>query len=128
MNNKGQSLVLFIIIIPIMLLLIFLVYDVGNMILLKQELNNINYIAIDYGIDHLNEPNIEENIHNIITKNKSNIDKIEINIEDNIIYIDLESKIKNKISIIKQINNFNIKSSYIGYLENNKKIIERNNR
>ena len=125
MNNKGQSLVLFVITIPILLLILFMVYDIGSMVLLKEQLDNISYITIDYGIDNLSDNNIEEKIREMIIKNKNDIDKININIEDGIIKIKLEDKINNKISIIKNLDNLKVTSSYIGYLENSKKIIRK---
>lgn len=127
MNNKGQSLVLFVMTVPIIFMLLFMVYDIGNMILLKQTLNNINYLALDYGLDNIDNENITSKLNNVILKNKNDIDKININIHDNKIYIDLEDNIDTRISLIKSINVFNIKSSYVGYIQDDKKIIERDN-
>ena len=47
-NNKGQSLVMFVLIIPIFLLILTLVYDVGNAIYEKDRLSNNNYLTIEY--------------------------------------------------------------------------------
>jgi len=47
MNNKGQSLILFVLLFPIIFLILVLVYDIGNMILLKLELDNINKLVMD---------------------------------------------------------------------------------
>ena len=47
-NNKGQSLVMFVLIIPIFLLILTLVYDVGNAIYEKDRLSNTNYLTIEY--------------------------------------------------------------------------------
>ena len=46
LNNKGQSLVLFIVIIPIIIGIMVMVIDIGNVIYEKQELDNINKISI----------------------------------------------------------------------------------
>ena len=46
-NNKGQSLVMFVLIIPIFLLILTLVYDVGNAIYEKDRLSNTNYLTIE---------------------------------------------------------------------------------
>lgn len=123
MNNKGQSLVTFVLVIPIAVLIFMMIYDIGNMVLLKSELNNINYLAIDYGLSNINEEDVKERINSLIVKNKSNIENILINIEDNKIYIILEDSIDSKISL-KKI--FKVKSSYVGYFDNDKKKIERN--
>ena len=53
LNNKGQSLVMFIILIPIFLLIITLVYDVGNALYEKNRLSNTSYMVIEYGLDNI---------------------------------------------------------------------------
>ena len=93
------------------------------MVLLKNELDNINNIALDYGLDNINEENIKDKIETLIIKNKNDINNISINMEDNKIYIILEDSVNTKISFG---NIFNVKSSYVGYIDNDKKIIERN--
>ena len=52
-NNKGQSLVMFVLIIPIFLLILTLVYDVGNAIYEKDILSNTNYLTIEYGLNNI---------------------------------------------------------------------------
>ena len=47
MNSKGQTLVLFVLILPIIVFIMLLVIDVSNMFITKQELNNINKITND---------------------------------------------------------------------------------
>lgn len=123
MNNKGQSLVTFILIFPVLFLIFVVVYDIGSMVLLKNELDNINYLVLDYGIDKKDTENVTEKIHDLIIKNKSNIDNINIDIKDDKLYITLEDSIDTKISFG---NIFNVKSSYVGYMDGDKKIIERN--
>lgn len=125
MNNKGQSLITFVLMIPILLLILFMVYDIGNMVLLKLNLDNINYLAIDYGLDKLDDSDLNNKLTQMINKNKSDIDSIDIVIEDGKIKIVLEDKINNKLSLINKMNLFKIKSKYIGYKEEDKKIIRR---
>ena len=124
MNNKGQSLVTFILIMPILFLIVIMVYNIGSMVLLKNELSDINRIAISYGLDHIEEDNLVDRIGELIKKNKSDIDNISIDIMDDKIYVVFEDSIDN-------ITNFNglfmVKSSYVGYMDEGKKIIERNN-
>lgn len=126
LNNHGQSLVSFVLVIPIFLFIFILAVDVGNMYLTRRMLDNINYIAIDYAIDHINDESLSENMSLIINNND---DKIEINdflVNDNKIYINTSKDyngifigfIKNKMNIVK--------SSYVGYMADDKKVIERN--
>ena len=122
MNNKGQSLVTFVLLIPIIFLILFMVYDIGSMVLLKIELNNINYLVTDYGVDKLDDVDINDKLRDMINKNKNDIDNIEIDISDNKLNIVLEDTLDNKISLIRKFK-IKIKSSYMGYMEDDKKKI-----
>lgn len=123
MNNKGQSLVLFVLLIPLILLILFMVYNIGQMTLLRHELDNINVIAINFAIDKIDDEFVINNTRELILKNKDDIDNIEINIDNNKIYISLEDNVSQNISLFKNI--FLVKSSYVGYVDNDKRIIER---
>ena len=125
MNNKGQSLISFVLLIPVIFLIIMMVYDIGEMVLLKNELNDINYMVIDYGIDHINDENIEITLNELIIKNKGNV-RVNINKLDDKLYIDISDKIDNKLSLFNKIDIFLVKSSYVGYMEDEKKIIKKN--
>ncbi len=127
MNNKGQSLISFVLIIPVVLMILFMVYDIGNMVLLRDELDNINYLVIDYGLDKLDDEKLGNKLDEMIKKNKNDIDSIAISVSDDKIMISLEDKIDNKLSLINKIKVFDVKSNYVGYIENNKKIIRKDN-
>ena len=123
LNNRGQSLVLFVLIIPIILMVMILVVDVGKLVLLKQELNDINYMAMDYGLDVINEDDIVDEITDLINKNKSDIDKISIKLEEEIIYIEIEDSVD--FMFLNDTDMSRVNSSYLGYINEGKKIIER---
>ena len=126
MNNRGQSLIAFVLIVPIILLLILMVYDISSMVLLKKELNDINYLTLDYAINHMDDESIYDKLHEIISKNKMDIDEVNIQIEDDKVFITLKDNINNKLSLINKVRIFDIESAYVGYLDNGKKIIEKN--
>ena len=125
-NNKGQTLVAFVIIIPIFLFLFILTYDVGNMILTRRALDNINYIAIDYTLSHLEDSDLSEKINDIIIKNDPQITIKNYKIENNIVYIETEKSYKGIFLGLINTKISKILSSYKGYLNETKKIIERN--
>lgn len=123
-NNKGQSLVMFVLIIPIFLLILTLVYDVGNAIYEKDRLSNTNYLTIEYGLNNIDTVT-ENDLKNLIEQNTSNLKYIYVTIEDNQIEIKMEKDAK---SIIGKMFNFNlvkIISHYKGKIINNQKEIER---
>lgn len=123
-NNKGQSLVMFVLIIPIFLLILTIVYDVGNAIYEKDRLSNTNYLTIEYGLNNIDTVT-ENDLKNLIEQNTSNLKYIYVTIEENQIEIKIEKDAK---SIIGKMFNFNlvkIISHYKGKIINNQKEIER---
>lgn len=123
-NNKGQSLVMFVLIIPIFLLILTLVYDVGNAIYEKDILSNTNYLTIEYGLNNIDTVT-ENDLKNLIEQNTSNLKYIYVTIKENQIEIKMEKDAK---SIIGKMFNFNlvkIISHYKGKIINNQKEIER---
>lgn len=124
LNNKGQSLVMFIIIFPIFLFIITLIYDVGNAIYEKNSLSNINYIVVEYAL--LNIDTIrEEDIVDLINENDNDVNDISIMIINNSVDITLEKDIKGVFGKIFDFNLTSVRSEYKGEMIDNKTKIER---
>ena len=125
LNNKGQTLVLFVVLLPILLFVIVLVIDIGMIMTSKQDLSNINYMMVDYGLDNLGKDNLEDEITNYIILNNDNLEEIEVKVIEYEVYIHMKKREKSLIGQIFNINNFEIISEYKGTIVNNKKSIER---
>lgn len=121
MNNKGQTLVLFVLILPIIVFIMLLVIDVSNMFITKQELNNINKIVLNYGLDIIEEENIDSKLEELINKNIS-VNEHTIRIDNGIIEIEIKKNIQ---GIVTKKKIYEVKSTYKGYIEEDKKIISR---
>jgi uncharacterized membrane protein len=122
-NNRGQSLVLFVLLLPIMLLIMVLVIDIGRLIIDRQDLNNINYLVVSYGVNHIDSEDIENELVELIYLNCSNLSSVDVSVSDDKVLVTLS---KNSPSVFSKIFNFNlykIRSSYVGYGYENK--IER---
>lgn len=124
LNNKGQSLVMFIILLPILLLILTLVYDVGNAIYEKDRLSNTNYMVVDYALDNIDSID-EDDLNTLILKNDNNLDDISIMIIDNSVDISLKKNIKGVFGNMFNFNLTFVKSEYNGKIVNGKKKIER---
>lgn len=124
LNNKGQSLVMFIIIIPIFVLLFTLVYDVGSAIYEKNKLSNINYMVVEYGLSNIDTVNTDD-LTDLINKNDSDIDDISIFIDNNVINIKLTKESHGLIGNLFKFNLVDITSQYEGEIVDDKKRIER---
>ena len=125
LNNKGQTLILFILLLPVMLFVVVLVIDIGNLMTEKHDLNNINYIVIDYGLSNLSQENLKESIENYIKLNDKEINQIKVEISENNIIINLSKKENSMLGHILNLEEVEIVSSYKGSIVDEKKVIER---
>lgn len=124
LNNKGQSLVMFIIIIPIFLLIVTLVYDVGTAIYEKNRMANTNYMVIDYGLDNINNVS-EGELTSLIQRNIDNLNYVSILIQDNEIEIILSMDIRGIVGKMFGFDLITANSQYKGTIINGEKKIER---
>ena len=110
LNNKGQSLVMFICLLPILLLIVLAIVDVSRMVIEKNKLNNINYIAISYYSSHKEDDDVTERIISLVKRNDENIINVKINKDKNTIYLD--KKIDSTMGKIIGISEYEIVSEY----------------
>lgn len=120
LNNKGQTLVLFVLLIPIFMIVLVLIYDMGNMLYEKVKLSNICEMVISYGLDNIDTIE-KDDIENLIIKNDDKIDNINIDISNDRIQINLTKKMKGLFGKYKM----DIVVLYNGKIANGKKEIER---
>ncbi len=100
LNNKGQSLVIFVIVLPILLLFISYVFDV---ITINYERNRLNNVAVQIK-DNVNTLTDDE-IVILVNKNDK---KIDVDIKEN--EIKLSKKIKGVFNKITKQEYYNINS------------------
>lgn len=125
-NNKGQTLVMFVMILPILLMIIMMVIDIGKMVQRREELDSINYILVDYGLDNVDLDNLEDKLKEILGKNDKSIDIVKINIDKESLEVEVILRDEVDLLILKDNKLFRVKSDYVGRIVDNKKIIERN--
>lgn len=110
LNNKGQSLVMFICLLPILLLIVLAIVDISRMVIEKNKLNNINNIAIWYYSNHKEDDDVTERIISLVKRNDEDIINVRINKDKNTIYLD--KKIDSTIGKIIGISEYEIVSEY----------------
>lgn len=122
MDSKGQTLVIFVLILPILLLLFALIWEVGNLGLTINKYETEIKDTIEYGLNHLDDENLEEVLTNLL---KANLEG-DINVEINNQVIKVNVKQKYDALFNNLLNNrFDIDLTYNGYIENNKFIIQK---
>ncbi|MDO5569611.1 MAG: hypothetical protein Q4G04_05860 [bacterium] len=126
LDNKGQVLVLFVCLLPIILLISILVIDITNIYGEREKLDGINKMAISYALDNLNSDNLKQEVNDLILLNDKEIGEILINIEGNTVEIYLEKYEVAYLASSINIKAFQVVSHYKGIIDNtDKKIIRR---
>lgn len=125
-NEHGQTLSLFVLLLPLLIMIGAFLIDISYAKYNKRKLDSINKIAITYGLSNINS-DPKDNIINLIKENDKDIKEYNVD-------IDVEEK-SIKISLVKESNSFFGKilkkdlfkeeSKYVGYIKDDKFIIER---
>lgn len=111
-DNKGQTLVFFIILLPIILFILIFIIELSNMNYEKNKLDNLTYTIVSYKLDN-------KNVYELLKENDKNI---KLTISNN----EIELKKKYKYIFFKILSDDEyIKSKYKGYIKNNKKVIKK---
>ena len=126
LNNKGQSLAIFVIFVPVFIMIGTFVVDVSFAKYNERRLDNLNKQVINYGLKHIDEEPYD-NMVDSIYQNDSDIDSYEINInnETKEISVTLSKSTKGFFGSIVGKEIYNEKSSLKGYIKDDKKIIEK---
>ena len=128
LSNNGQSLVIFAVFLPFIIMLLAFIIDYGMLKISKNRLDSINKMTLKYGMKNINN-NPKEKMDNLIKTNDNDITRydIDINEENKYIRLTLNKKINSfSYKIIKK-EEYDLKSVYEGYIKDNKIIIERGN-
>ncbi|MDD2181510.1 MAG: hypothetical protein PHW32_03970 [Bacilli bacterium] len=117
MNNKGQTLVVFILLLPLIVLLLTFVINEGYVYIAKRAFTNDIKEAINYRFQ-LEETDeiIYDKVYNYIYKNVKNISSLDINLSDNYIKITASVKVKAELPMIIKKDSFQITVSYTGHI------------
>ncbi len=126
MNKKGQTLVLFVIFLPVLVILGAIVIDVGRFAYETNRVNSINRMCIKYAYKNINTLN-KQRVYDLIEDNDSSINKYTITISDDLTEIDMSitKDVRGIFSSILDKDVYRVKSNYIGTISNDKLVINR---
>ena len=121
LNRKGQSLVLFVLLLPIMLGIMALVIDVGNVMIVKNNTNNVIEMIIDLSLErNLTKEEIEE----LLDYNLENGDYI-VTVDDGKYMIESSTYVKGIFSKLFGFSDFEVVSEYVGTMQGDLKVIDK---
>ncbi len=124
MNKKGQVLVLFALLLPLILMCVGLVIDTGLLYVEKRKIDSVVKDTVEYGVNNI-ESVTDEELSILLNKNIENIKTKEIKIENGIVTITVSLQKKSIFSVIFGTDRYEIKSTYKGMIENSKLKIVR---
>lgn len=124
MNNKGQSLVLFILMIPILVGIMALVIDVGKVYSYKEKQENILEFMIEYGLDDVKDEDRKEKMGALLAFNLE-ADTYQVRIENDEIYIMTKGQVKGIFSSMLGFLKFDVETEFHGFYQDGKRIVEK---
>lgn len=111
MNNKGQTLVLFVLLFPVLFLVVFLLINYGKISNEKSKVkNNISY-SIRYGLglfknsEDVDDSYVEKQVNYILNKNLDSKHSKSVKVINSEIYIIVDYKVDNFVEL-KGLNSF----------------------
>lgn len=121
MNKRGQTLIIFVMLIPIILTMAALVIDVGLLYYKKNEYTGIVEESIK---EYFKDEDILS-AKETLTLNGVSLDDTEINVSDNEITITLDTKVDSIFGKVIRINEYEIKVSRVGTKDKERVIISK---
>lgn len=126
MNEKGQTLIIFVIILPIFLFILTLVIDLGLVQNERTKLTSVTRIIIGDVYDQIiDEEDAIKKVKELYKKNDVNTDSLIVTYQEKKLNIKINKKVEGIIGKITNLNLFNLEIYLTGYKENDKLIIEK---
>lgn len=119
MNNKGQSLVIFIIIIPVIFIVFSFLYDYAYIINSQNKYENVTRTILNSTLE-------EDKIVDLYKQNGYKADDFKYKKENDKVYIQNSYKIKSVFGNIINLKNYTVSINYVVINSNNGIIIEDN--
>ena len=127
MDNKGQTLVLFVILLPLLFVLLALVIDIGLLVNEKSKVDNAVKDSIKSSLKSEPSSNqiVEERVAYLINSNIEDIKIKKIEYKDSVLYVSVSKNYKTLFARILSQKNYSIDMSFKAYIENDEVIIKK---
>ena len=125
MNNKGQTLVLFIILLPIILIMLVLVISLASSSIQKRKIDMVIKNTIEDNMDNLNDIDINEQIDSMLENNLGEFDERNIVIKSEYLEITIRTKINNLFDFITSDDTEIYQVTFVGTGSDKIKIVRR---
>lgn len=126
LDNKGQALVIFVMLIPLFIMIGTFIIDIGFAKYNERKLNSISKEVITYGMKHISDDPRSE-MENLIKKNDDEITYYEIDVDtdNNKIKLIINKDSKGIFGKIIGKELYKIRCSYVGFIKDENIVIEK---
>ena len=126
LDNKGQALVIFVMLIPLFTMIGTFIIDIGFAKYNERKLNSISKEVITYGMKHISDDPRSE-MENLIKKNDDEITYYEIDVDtdNNKIKLIINKDSKGIFGKIIGKELYKIRCSYVGFIKDENIVIEK---
>lgn len=118
LNNKGQTLIMFILLIPLILVIMALVIDTSFVYKEKIKFQSVTKTIMKTTYENKDTTDFNDKIINLYKKNGIDTNNIVIKVNSDSIVIKNQTKVKSIFGNIIGIKNYKVKFSYKIYKEN----------
>ena len=119
MNHKGQVLVLFMLLLPLIFMALALIIDTGLLYMEKRHVDFVVKDVVEYGMENINSVT-EKKLYDLIDRNLDLVNKKEIINNNGMLNITVSVEKKSIFSKIFGYEKYQIESTYKGMIEQNK--------
>lgn len=125
MNKNGQTLILFVLLLPMLIVLLAFVVDTGIVLQEKTRVNSLVKTILKTTHEEYLEENYQEKVLELLNKNNIPVEKIDLKITVEEIKIQIEYQKESIFGKIIGISNYKIKSSIKGKIKEGTLKIEK---
>lgn len=93
LNDRGQTLVLFILLLPVLLLVLGYLVDIGLLHIQKRKIDRTVDMVLDYGIQHQDSIALEEEMYQLLIMNLKSVEEEKIVITDTSITVAIKKTV-----------------------------------
>ena len=125
MNRNGQTLVVFVIIVPVFILLMAFVVDTGYLLKEYTRLNSTTKTVLKTTYEKSNDVNYKEMVVNLFNENKIPVNNLELSVNNEKISIKNQYSIESIFGQIIGLKEYQVKIEMSSYQKDNKIIVEK---
>ncbi len=125
MNKKGQTLIAFVIILPVFILFLAFIVDTGILLKEKSRLNGSTKIILENMYPKRNESNFQEQTIDLFKKNKIPTENLNLEVKNNTIIVSNDYEIESIFGKIIGIKKYKIHLNLTFQIEQDKLTIKK---